>query len=127
MFVENSSGVPMLVIQTQEQDPSGFYYDPVTTKVAVDDPALPNKLTEVYQNIMGADAKQEKLQYPIQQQQVVQSRTTQPSTQKQQPKPQQPSKKTIKKSDIATKAAAAGYSEDEYKKLLQQNGVQIVD
>lgn len=34
-------------------------------------------------------------------------------------------KKTIKRADIKSKAAAAGYSEKEYEKLLIQNGVQI--
>jgi hypothetical protein len=35
--------------------------------------------------------------------------------------------KTIKRSDIAAKAKASGYSKDEYEKLLIQNGVKIVD
>lgn len=46
------------------------------------------------------------------------------STPKAQP---QPAKKTIKKSDIATKAAAAGYTVKEYQELLKKNGIKIVD
>lgn len=41
--------------------------------------------------------------------------------------PQQTGSKSIKSSDIAAKAAAAGYSSEEYTKLLQQKGIQIVD
>ncbi len=37
----------------------------------------------------------------------------------------QPAKKIIKRSDIATKAAAAGYSPDEYEKLLKEKGIEI--
>ncbi len=37
----------------------------------------------------------------------------------------QTSKKEIKESDIASKAAASGYSEAEYRKLLKQKGVTI--
>lgn len=36
-----------------------------------------------------------------------------------------PQKKSIKGSDIATKAAASGYTEKEYRALLKQNGVKI--
>lgn len=36
-----------------------------------------------------------------------------------------PSKKTIKSADVSTRAAAAGYSVNEYKKLLKANGVTI--
>jgi hypothetical protein len=36
-----------------------------------------------------------------------------------------PSKKTIKESDIAAKAKASGYSAEEYRTLLQKNGVEI--
>lgn len=39
----------------------------------------------------------------------------------------QPSKKEIKRSDIAAKAKASNRSVDEYTKLLEQNGVKIVD
>lgn len=39
----------------------------------------------------------------------------------------QPKKKEIKRSDIATRAAAAGYSTSEYEKMLKQNGIKIVD
>jgi hypothetical protein len=42
-------------------------------------------------------------------------------------KPSAPSKKSIKKSDLQTKASAAGYTVDEYTKLLKQNGVNIID
>lgn len=38
-----------------------------------------------------------------------------------------PSKKEIKRSDIRSKAAAAGYSEKEYENLLKKNGVKIID
>lgn len=38
-----------------------------------------------------------------------------------------PKKKEIKRSDIGTKAAAGGYSQKEYEKLLKQNGVKIID
>jgi len=37
----------------------------------------------------------------------------------------EPAKKEIKESDIAAKAAAAGYSVNEYKKMLQQRGITI--
>lgn len=37
----------------------------------------------------------------------------------------QPQRKTIKESEIAAKARASGYTEAEYRKLLQQNGIQI--
>ena len=40
---------------------------------------------------------------------------------------QQPAKKEIKRSDIATKAAAAGYSVKEYEALLIKNGVKIIN
>ena len=36
-------------------------------------------------------------------------------------------KKQIKSSDIASKAAASGYSEKEYRQLLKANGVKIID
>jgi hypothetical protein len=42
-------------------------------------------------------------------------------------KPSAPSKKSIKKSDVQAKASAAGYTVDEYTKLLKQNGVNIID
>ena len=38
-----------------------------------------------------------------------------------------PSKKSIKKADLQSKASAAGYTVDEYTKLLKQNGVNIID
>lgn len=40
---------------------------------------------------------------------------------------QEPAKKEIKRSDIATKAAAAGYSVKEYEALLIKNGVKIIN
>lgn len=43
-----------------------------------------------------------------------------------QPQPQ-PAKKEIKRSDIATKAVAAGYSVKEYEALLIKNGVKIIN
>lgn len=49
---------------------------------------------------------------------------TQDATPKQE---QQPTKKEIKRSDIATKAAAAGYSVKEYEALLIKNGVKIIN
>ena len=94
-FVGNVGGVPMLHIQVREKDPSGFLYDPTTIKIAVDDPSLPNQLTELYQNIMGADVNQEKQQYPVTQEQVVQPR------QQQAPPKQTPPKKGTTKKKIA--------------------------
>lgn len=38
-----------------------------------------------------------------------------------------PSKKQIKVSEVANKAAAAGYTTEEYTQLLNQNGVQIIE
>jgi hypothetical protein len=40
---------------------------------------------------------------------------------------QQPQKKEIKRSDVAAKAKAAGYTVAEYEKLLKQNGVTIIN
>ena len=45
--------------------------------------------------------------------------------QQQQPQPQKPAVKTINRSDIPTKAAAAGYTPQEYEQLLIKNGVTI--
>ena len=45
---------------------------------------------------------------------------------KNQSAPTNPTKKQIKESDIATKAQQSGYSVEEYRKLLIQNGIQIV-
>jgi hypothetical protein len=39
----------------------------------------------------------------------------------------QPTKKTISSKDIHTKAAAAGYSDAEYKKILIKNGIKITE
>lgn len=91
-FVNSDGGVPMLHIQVREKDPSGFLYEPTTIKIAVDDPSLPNQLTELYQNIMGSDVNQEKQQYPITQEQVVQPRQSQAP-----PKQATPKKGTTKK------------------------------
>lgn len=41
-------------------------------------------------------------------------------------KSQEPAKKSIKASDIKSKAKAAGYSESEYRALLKKNGVKII-
>ena len=43
------------------------------------------------------------------------------------PQNPQPAKKEIKRSDIASKAKAAGYSEKEYEALLKKNGITIKD
>jgi len=65
-----------------------------------------------------------KVQPSVQEKRKVIEQGNQPATA---PKSTAPAKKTIKKSDIAAKAAASGYSADEYEKLLKQNGIQIVD
>jgi hypothetical protein len=44
-----------------------------------------------------------------------------------QPSFSQPAKKTISSADIHTRALAAGYSDEEYKKVLIKNGVKITD
>jgi hypothetical protein len=44
-----------------------------------------------------------------------------------QPTFSQPAKKTISSSDIHAKAAAAGYSDAEYKQILIKNGIKITD
>jgi hypothetical protein len=74
-------------------------------------PASPNfeaELTGFYQRATGSDTKTER--------RVM----TQPKSTK---KPQL----TIKRSDIASKARAAGYTEDEYEQLLKQKNVKIID
>jgi hypothetical protein len=44
-----------------------------------------------------------------------------------QPTFSQPTKKTIRASDIHSKASAAGYSDAEYKKILIKNGIKITE
>lgn len=122
-FPRKENGVDYIYLQLRDKDAYGEG-DVYTKKYAINDSGLPNILTKLYQDAMGADATQEKLQYPTQQNEVVT-----PVQKEYKPKPQTkaPAKKQIKKSDIATKAANAGYSVEEYQKLLKQNGVQIID
>jgi hypothetical protein len=49
------------------------------------------------------------------------------SNREEQPVFSQPTKKTISSKDIHTKAAAAGYSDAEYKKILIKNGIKITE
>lgn len=119
-FVDNSSGVPLLILQTQEKDPSGFLYNPVTTKIAVDDPSLPDQLTALYQTIMGSDTNQEKQQYPTQREQVVQPRQVQqpPKTQS---KPTQKSKsyKVGDRSYTHADLLKLGYTEEQIQQAIK--------
>lgn len=84
---------------------------PVERVFDINDRQLPYRLANLRQTIMGGDVKLER------------TRFDRPKTDT--PKP--PAKKEIKRSDIATKAAAAGYSAKEYEALLKKNNIKIVE
>ena len=86
--ITEPNGTKFIYFQLKDKDAYGEG-DVYTKRIALDDPGLPDMLTKLYQEIMGADAAQEKLQYRGTRDEVIAPNT--------QPTKQQPKKGTTKK------------------------------
>ena len=113
-FVRNIDGNDFVFVQTAPKYSNGKLGNTNTQKIALKDSALPNILFGIYQSAMGADAKQERSNYPT------------PTPPKTTPKP--PATKAYKYNgknislDAIKKAAdASGLTVDEY---IKKAGIQ---